>query len=892
MELVLISAVIGAGYMFGKDSKNRFKDITFLSNVPKNEVPSGNNIYDSERSQEIWHSQRRLAKKIFDKSKDGTKTNYMIAGPPVPIFNKIDATGQSLPIEYKENNTTFLGANQLQERSNNIEKALDKKKYTPNIDLKTNDIEIPPGLKDQPASGGWQGISLDGNIKDLKGNNVDIWVNNLQQTSLTGEPIVKENFTHNNMVPFFGGTVKQNVDEYANSALLENFTGNDENYLRKQEVERNDFFKPVANLTNVYGSSNLDGYNYDRYIVSNRRANQAPVEKIRVGPGLNKGYTHLPSGGFQQSDTRDFVLPKTVDELRVKTNPKVSYQNQVIPGKHIAMPGKIGTVAKNNPDTFYLNSPDRLFTTVGASSGPKQRPNVVMKYTNRKTTELKTRIGSAAPAQTGSQQQMRPGVKKSTRQNYPGAGPRNQNAEGAWDINGPNKQIPNDYGRSSMNAKPNMRNSTECKTVVTNVSVPNKLNIAPNNPKLRPTRKTNVVGNNRWSGNFQSTGPKKPVVYDPNDVTRTTIKEQNINNNHKGYFQSTGPQKPTVYDPNDVTRTTIKEQNINNNHKGYFQTTGPRKPTVYDPNDITRTTIKEQNIDNNHQGYFQTTGPRKPTVYDPNDITRTTIKEQNIDNNHQGYFQTTGPQKQRVYDPNDVTRTTIKEQNIDNNRQGNFQSTGPKKPMVYDPNDGLRQTIKQQTMVKNNVGNVNTQKSGGGYINKKVEAKTTNRQQTSVEYIGDAKHENVGGYQISNVKAKNTARQFTSDTEYSGSMGPASEKAPMSYSDIYNATIKSIREDVAKGREPSTQGPKTNIPKDMVNMKTTKNVDNVNNSLEERGIMSTKVYNSIPQPNAFGETHEKDSLPNEPIADRLDPNLLDPFRENPYTQSLHSHAFP
>ena len=83
MELVLISAVIGAGYMFGKDSKNRFKDITFLSNVPKNEVPSGNNIYDSERSQEIWHSQRRLAKKIFDKSKDGTKTNYMIAGPPV-----------------------------------------------------------------------------------------------------------------------------------------------------------------------------------------------------------------------------------------------------------------------------------------------------------------------------------------------------------------------------------------------------------------------------------------------------------------------------------------------------------------------------------------------------------------------------------------------------------------------------------------------------------------------------------------------------------------------------------------------------------------------------------------------------------------------------------------
>ena len=386
--------------------------------------------------------------------------------------------------------------------------------------------------------------------------------------------------------------------------------------------------------------------------------------------------------------------------------------------------------------------------------------------------------------------------------------------------------------------------------------------------------------------------PVRPTVYDPNDITRTTIKEQNIDNNRQGNFQTSGPRKPTIYDPNDVTRTTIKEQNIDNNRQGNFQTSGPRKPTIYDPNDVTRTTIKEQNINNNRRGNFQTSGPRKPMVYDPNDITRTTIKEQNINNNHKGYFQASGPQKQRVYDPNDITRTTIKEQNINNNRRGNFQTTGPRKPTVYNPNESLPKTIKQQTMVKNNIGNVNTQKSGGGYINKKVVAKNTNRQQTSVEYVGDAQHESIGGYQISNVEAKNTARQFTSDTEYSGTMGPASEKAPMSYSDIYNATIKSIREDVAKGREPSNQGPKTNIPKDMVNMKTAKNVDSVNNNIEERGIMSTKIYNSIPQPNAFGETHEKDTLPNEPIADRLDPNLLNPFRENPYTQSLHSFAFP
>ena len=38
----------------------------------------------------------------------------------------------------------------------------------------------------------------------------------------------------------------------------------------------------------------------------------------------------MPSG--------DFVLPKTVNELRVKTHPKVSYEGVVIPGASV---GKI-----------------------------------------------------------------------------------------------------------------------------------------------------------------------------------------------------------------------------------------------------------------------------------------------------------------------------------------------------------------------------------------------------------------------------------------------------------------------------------------------------------------------------------------------------------------------
>ena len=480
MEFILVSAIAGMGYLLSKNNVPRQTKITYTDPVSKNYMPSSNTIYDNTRTQTVWKEQQELADRIFAKSKNSLKTNYMIAGPPVPIFNKVDGTDRTLPVE-------FIGANGLKQKVQEIEKELAPKKYEPQFDRKVNDLDIPTLYKDYASAGGWNGISL------------------------TGNPVDRESFFHNNMVPFFGGTVKQNIEENSNQTLLESFTGNDPNYQQKVEVKRDDLFKPVANLTNPYGTSNLDGYNLDRYIVSNLRNNQAPIEPIRVGPGLNQGYTAEGSGGFQQANTLDFVLPKTVDELRVKTKPKVSYEGVVVPGSHIAKPGKVGVVAKNKPDTFYVNGPDRLFTSVGDVTGPTLRPDILIRYTNRKTTELKNRVGPATAAAIGSQPQMKPVFKESTRINFVGANPRNQNAVGQWQIDGPNRSIPNDYGRGSMKTKPNNRQVTGPKMQVTNLSVPNKNAMAPNQPNVRHTRKTNVVGNNRY-GNFQNTGPNRGKV--------------------------------------------------------------------------------------------------------------------------------------------------------------------------------------------------------------------------------------------------------------------------------------------------------------------------------------------------------------------------------------------
>jgi hypothetical protein len=71
-------------------------------------------------------------------------------------------------------------------------------------------------------------------------------------------------------------------------------------------------------------------------------------------------------------------------------------------------------------------------------------------------------------------------------------------------------------------------------------------------------------------------------------------------------------------------------------------------------------------------------------------------------------------------------------------------------------------------------------------------------------------------------------------------------------------------------------------------MTTTKIGDIQNKYLVERGTQANKVYNSIPQMNISNLTQMKEIVVNEPLADRINPDILEAFKQNPYTQSLTS----
>ena len=103
--------------------------------------------------------------------------------------------------------------------------------------------------------------------------------------SLTGEKVSTSSLAHNNMTPFLKKKT-QNTNIENMYPLLDNLSGN--NSLKQQKKEIQCMFKPQINAGgNICGMKNNDDFYKSRLDVTNIANNFFPIEKIRVGPGLN-----------------------------------------------------------------------------------------------------------------------------------------------------------------------------------------------------------------------------------------------------------------------------------------------------------------------------------------------------------------------------------------------------------------------------------------------------------------------------------------------------------------------------------------------------------------------------------------------------------------------------
>jgi hypothetical protein len=687
--------------------------------------------------------------------------------------------------------------------------------------------------------------SVNQHINDVgfDSNNLSNYDNNAQLPSIDDMDRDVQ-FIHNNMVPFYGATVKQNVNDSATTQhILETFTGNFRHSRRDNKAEVENLFDPTPNNQLVYGANSNAATNRDqsRFFPSatGKRNNDLPFEQIQVGPGVADGYTARPSGGFNP-DVR--ILPKTTEELMV--NPKISYEGRINAGKAVTEKGKIiGQQIIKKPKAIMYNwNGERNFTGLSTHKKNKQRPDIIMKCTTRdKLHQEYTGIAAPTRKSKSTPESLRGKNKLGTKKTFANDYGRNLTQATGKGMN--------DLGKSGIENRETERSMQSTRVHYTNVHQVGGSRGQQYNFNLeggmRYTRKQDTIENptnisGKSGPNLTSKGGK---VYDKDQTAKNTIRETTEDNRHHGFVGKHTLKGPT-YDQSQTAKVTIRETNEDNNHRGFINSGATMKGRTYDQNETARVTVKETTEDNNHHG-FVGKHTLKGQVYDKNQTAKVTIRETTENNNHQGYVNTGATMKGRVYDQNQTAKVTVKETTEDNRHIG-FIGKHKLKGKVFNSSETAKVTIRETTEDNKYVPGVNsgTLQNGGAYMTTKMEA-------------------------------KNPQKAYLCDNEYVGTAGATTNKKARSYSSEYN--VNTNKEQIAVGRAPNEVKNSINAGKEFINLCINKiEMDQEVPHLIGKGTSLGNMY--LPQ-TPCNLTSRKNVTPRQ--VDRLQVDVLDNFKNNP-----------
>ena len=371
---------------------------------------------------------------------------------------------------------------------------------------------------------------------------------NLPVNLLSGQQANLDEFRHNNMQHYYGGKLRgYSGNLNSTESILDSKQGNGSQQFSKSEVAP--LFRPDENSHRPNGTPNNSDFFQSRMNESMKMSNVTLWEPQRVGPGLNMGYGSQNSNGFNSGGTqggdgfnagmmaREAWMPKTADDLRVENKPKTSFDLDghqgpaLFPIKMAGPNSKIGVIEKHLPDKSYESGPNRWFTTTGVEQAPPIRSTQLIPMENRPTT-TREYYGSGSGS-NGQATYTNSEFEDSKRQNLSGLPLSNASATGT------NFANPNDYGSQNYNILQNNRTTSKEGNEFGGVYGMAKAAIAPILDIFRPTRKENVIGNLRETGNVNGLTPTGHL-FNSHDKTKVTNREMTTNKINLNYVNVQG----------------------------------------------------------------------------------------------------------------------------------------------------------------------------------------------------------------------------------------------------------------------------------------------------------------------------------------------------------------
>ena len=328
----------------------------------------------------------------------------------------------------------------------------------------------------------------------------------------TGEYTHKDDFLKNDQgissQPFFK-SAPPTID-LSDTRQLDRHQGDNRYNQSKKEI--GSMFSPERNVSNVFGNTFGEGMgDKTRYNEGLYKNGELPFQQERIANIDEKS-------NFNREVGQVYAERNNIDNTRVLSNPKLTYQARVVEGKNISENrGVIGEVNHYNPDTFYENNEDRYFTTTGAYLEKSGRPEQIMKDTFRSKFNNQP-IGPAAP--NHSQGEKRSELQEPSKIQLINDSNRNI---------GTDTQYPgSELSRSGYRALPNERQITGERTYKSNLATEVTHHTVGILDEIKDTKKETTLNPKNTSIN-NTLGIQDPV--------RVTKKQTTINTKNNGYLK-------------------------------------------------------------------------------------------------------------------------------------------------------------------------------------------------------------------------------------------------------------------------------------------------------------------------------------------------------------------